>query len=232
MSYVRHMMWFGPYRLLRLMGITPIGNVLNVMSKHGWVPEHMKVLELFGGTGKVHLRHYVDRAESITAWEIDQQSAAALREQHPRVQCEETDTYEAIKAEKRRFDWVISDNPMQEHGGHQEHFDLFPFLPRLAKEKAVLTFSIIPTTNNYYRDLYPGLFNKAHLEARAAFYDVDHPEKLGPEDFRSAFSRHLSQEGRKMDWWHIEARNPLLSYFVCGVEGDNAQNPSSGKASR
>lgn len=217
MSRLRQLLWFGPYRVRRFFGITPIGNVFKLLERRGWALEKMAVLELFGGTGKIHLRHYIERVDSILAWEIDPASAAILQERFPQLECRQVDTYEAIHSESRRFDLIISDNPMREHGGHQEHFDLFPGLTKRAKDNAVLIFSIIPSASSFYRSKFPGILNAEHLKAREEFYGVSNADEIDHEAFYAAFNRHLSDEGYTINWWHIEPRNPLLSYFVCEI---------------
>jgi len=210
-------MWLGKSLSNRLTGRTPIGRVMELIRRHGWQPAEMSVLELFGGTGGIHLDDYVDRVRSVVAWEIDPESIAVLQRRFPRIECHQTDTYAAIHSEQRKFDWIISDNPMRQHGEHFEHFDLFPGVSRLCKDSAVMIFSIIPWASKFYLKRYPGLFSREHLDARAVFYGVGNPEKLSPGDFHAAFERHLKEEGRQITWWHVEPRNPLLSYFICGV---------------
>lgn len=202
---------------LRFLGMRPLQKVIRRIEDQNYRLTAMAALEVFGGRGDSHIRDYASKVESLTIWEINQEACNHLKEAFPKAEVKCVDSYVEVEKCTTYFDLVVFDNPLQEEGGHFEHFDMFPQVANILGDHAVLVLNVLPVLKDRYRETYPRLYHAQHLQARATFYDALNPGLVGPARMHRAYADRLYRTSRRLTWWFIQPRNDLVSYFVCGV---------------
>jgi hypothetical protein len=205
------------HAMFRFLGMRPLQKVIKRIENCNHVLANMVALEVFGGIGDGHLRDYACLVQSLTIWDIGQRACDVLGKRFPPAKVKCVDNYDEADKCSTCFDLVVVDSPMQEEGGHFEHFDLLPRIGNILNANAVLVICVLPVLKDRYRARYPRLYHPKHLQARATFYDVANPLLVGPAEMHRAYADRLCQAGRRLTWWFIQPRNDLVSYFACGV---------------
>lgn len=164
------------------LGLSPMQQALRKLRRMGVEPGELHALEVFGGSGTFHTRDYAGRVASLDVWEIDPRLEGTLRRNLPQAKITITDSYEELKNASKRYGLLVADNPMSLHGGHCEHFDLFPDIFRIIAPRAVLILNVIPEATPRARRRFPYLFNPAQLAERSRFYRTDHPEAISLDE--------------------------------------------------
>ena len=177
------------------LGLSPMQRVLRKLERKGVTLGELHALEVFGGAGTFHARDYARRVAALDVWEIDSRLEAPLRRNLPEAKITITDSYEELKNASKRYGLVVIDNPMSLHGGHCEHFDLFPEIFRLMADRAVLILDVIPAITPRARKRFPYLFNTAQLAERSRFYRTDHPEHIPLEKMIAHYTNLASENG-------------------------------------
>lgn len=203
--------------ILRSLGQTPMLRVMSSLKKRNYDSGKMDFVEVFGGTGDLHLRDYVNAARSINVWEISAETAEQLKKNVPQCSVKIVDSFEEVLHHDHRYDGVVIDNPMSTYGKWCEHFGLFPAVFNLAAQNAVMVLNVIPRVNKKYRTKYPYLFNDKQLESRSLFYSTDRPEEVPFEKMIETYSSHAKSKGYVIDWWFAEPRTYCLYYLVLGI---------------
>jgi hypothetical protein len=206
----------------RRLGLLPIQRVVQGIRRRGVKMEGRHALAAFGGTGDRTDRHYAPLVASLDVWEIEPSFEPALRRNLPRARVKITDSYQEIKHTDDRFDFIILDNPVAVHGGHSEHFDLFPDIFRLVSDDAVLVIHVIPEADDRTRQGYPYIFHRTHLAKRRNFYGTEHPERIPLEQLARHY-RELSERHGFTPEWHFFVRRweqrhripmPVSTYYL------------------
>lgn len=122
----------------------PMHKVLKQMKRRGIDLSTLHALEVFGYTGELHTIYYAPYVSSLEIWEIDPRYEERLKRNLPRAKVRIVDSYEEIKLTPDRYDLVVVDNPMQNHGNHSEHFDLFPHIYRVCLSPTIVVLNTIP----------------------------------------------------------------------------------------
>jgi hypothetical protein len=100
----------------RMLGMSPMQEVLRGLEERGCALSSMDALEVYGASGGLHTRDYAHRVKSLEVWEIDPKHEASLRRNLPNATVHIVDSYDRVKSADRRFDLVVVDNPMARHG--------------------------------------------------------------------------------------------------------------------
>jgi hypothetical protein len=202
---------------LRVLGVQPLQRIIKRLEHQNYRLADMAALEVFGGRGDSHLPDYAIKVRDLTIWEIDQKLCHHLKRVFPLAEVKCVDSYAEVGKCATYFDLVVIDNPLQEEGGHFEHFDLFPRVGDILSDRAALVLNVMPVLRDRYREIYPRLYIAKHLQARATFYDAADPALVSPAEMSRTYADCLYRANRQLTWWFLQPRNDLVSYFVCGV---------------
>lgn len=184
----------------RLLGLSPMRRLLRRLGERGVDVSTLHALELFGGSGTFHTVDYATRVASLEVWEIDPRYEKSLRRHLPSAHIRLVDSFTEIDRIARTFDMVVVDNPMSTWDGHCEHFDLFPSLFRLIRERSIIVLNVIPFLTQTARERYPYLFNREQVFRRAAFYRTTHPEEVSFETMMETYARLARTSGFHIEW--------------------------------
>jgi hypothetical protein len=144
------------HAVFRFLGMRPLQKVIKRIENCNHVLANMVALEVFGGVGDGHLRDYASLVQSLTIWEIDQRACDILAKRFPPAEVKCVDSYDEVAKCSTCFDLVVVDSPMQEEGGHFEHFDLLPRVGNILNANAVLVISVLPVLKDRYAPGIPG----------------------------------------------------------------------------
>lgn len=203
----------GARALRRTLRLSPMCGVLRDIRSRGINVGALDALECFAFTGGMHTRDYASSVRSLELWEIHAGHESALREGFRGSVVRITDTYAEVKRADRRFGFVVVDNSPV-HGGHIEHFDLFPEIFRILEDESVLVLDVIPELNRAVRRQYPEMFSEATLEARRRFFRANDPRHLFQGELVTAYAALAEQAGFRLDWSFFRKRNPIITYLV------------------
>ena len=134
-----------------------------------------------------------------------------------------------IKRETRKYDLVVVDNPAPIYGGHCEHFELFPDLFKVFKDKAIIILNVISSVSKAEKAKEPELFNDFHLEKRRQFYQTTTPLNIEFDFLFKTYERLFYANGFVVDWCFFEKRTSV-HYLVMAIQRDNEIAGALGKA--
>lgn len=197
-----------------MLGISPMGRVMDELSARGFALDHMVALEPFGREGRWHTVDYADRVGSLTVWELDPAMEPGLRRNLPNAERKITDAYREIQQTDGVFDLIVVDAPTLPHGSFCEHFDFFPLLFRVARDPFVLILTVVTTGNKGVQKMFPRFFSAPHLAERRSFYECLDPEHLRVDELEKAYRRRAMEQGWELDWWFMRHRDRVGDYFV------------------
>jgi hypothetical protein len=201
---------------LRAFGWTPMLRVLARMQQQGIDISKRQALEAFARRGDWHTVDYAPKVAHVTAWEIDPGFEKDLRRKLPNGTVKITDSYQEMQTTDKKFDFIVLDAPLVPHGGHVEHFDLFPAVFRFIPDSAVLIINLVPYVDTKWS--YPLPFTEMHLKRRAEFYQTDHPENLSFDEMMETYKRQLKDNGFALEWYTIEKRMPCIYYAAMKIK--------------
>jgi hypothetical protein len=199
------------------LGLLPMQRVVKGLKRRGVDLSSRHGLDVYGGTGFRTTRHYAPLLRSLEVWEINSDFEAALRRNLPGAHIKITDSYEELKRTDRRYGYIVLDNPLETHGGHTEHFDMFPGIFRAMDDDCVLVIHVFPEAdprtldNPDYKGL--GLFDEEHLARRRSFYETDHPEKVTLEELATHYRGLLEKNEFTLER-HFYVRRWELRHFI------------------
>jgi hypothetical protein len=168
----------------------------------------VSVLELFARGGDWHVIEYSSQVGKLELWEIDPSYAPTLRRRFSGATVRTVDSYKALRSNPQPFDVVISDNPITEHGGHYEHFDLFPAVFAWLKNSSFLIITVAPVVDQRAHDAFPNAFGSAHLAARKAFYGCERPDRIPMEQMIQFYRAICGEAGWTVRDVAVEKRLP------------------------
>ncbi len=198
------------------LGHSPMQRLLRMLQRRGIELSDLHALEVFGGTGAFHTCDYAQHVADIDIWELDARLEPSLRRHLPEAKITITDSYEELKNASKRYDLVVVDNPMSLHGGHCEHFDLFPHIFRVIADRGILILDVIPTAPPRARHRFPYLFNAEQLARRSRFYRTDHPENVPIAEMVRVYHELASEQGFAIDW-ALHQRRHFVYYLAMGM---------------
>lgn len=200
----------------RTLRLSPMHAVLRGLRKRGTDPGTCSAVECFAYTGGMHTLDYAPSVKELELWEINPAHHAVLTRRFPQAVVRTVDTYEEVRRTTRTFDLIVVDNSPY-HGGHVEHFDMFPSIFRMVPASAVLILDVLPEMNATVRTKYPEVFRPEALEARRQFYGVEDPAVIPPATIARAYATRAASEGFRVDWHFFRKRNPILTYLVMKI---------------
>lgn len=199
------------------LGLLPMQGVVKGLKRRGVDLSSRHGLDVYGGTGFRTTRHYAPLLRSLEVWEINPNFEAELRRNLPSARIKITDSYEELKRTDRKYGYIVLDSPLEIHGGHAEHFDVFPDIFRVMDDDSVLVIHVFPEAdprtldNPDYKGL--GLFDEEHLARRRSFYGTDHPERMTLEQLATHY-RGLLEKNEFTPEWHFYVRRWELRHFI------------------
>ena len=161
----------------RTLGLSPMQSVMRELTRRGVRVADLRALECFAFDGHMHTIDYAPLVGALEVWEINPIHETVLRRTFPAAVVHITDTYRQVEKCTDRFSLIVVDNSPV-HGGHTEHFDLFPQIFRLAADECYLVLDIIPELNASVRSAYPEMLRESASRARKAFYGADDSEHM------------------------------------------------------
>jgi hypothetical protein len=141
-----------------------------------------------------------------------------LRRNLPRAKICTADAYSAAKSASKRYGLIVVDNPVATHGGHIEHFDLFPHIFGLAEPGAVIILNVIPSITPAAIARFPDLADPARETARQTFYHADTPRNISLEHMVRAYRMLAEAEGLRIVWWECTRRH-VVHYLALHLAG-------------
>lgn len=163
-------------------------------------------LELFARAGDFHTLDYARKVKTVELWEIDPQYEPLLRSRFPRSRVRIVDTYEQIAKCQDKFDLVVSDNPTSFHGPHCDHFDLFPHIFNVLKDRACVVLTVLTEVPADVQARYPHICDEKHLAARKAFYGVEDAKRITPDQMIATYKRLFAANGFTVETAFFEPR--------------------------
>ena len=171
------------------------------------------VLEMFAGNGMRTTTQYDDMVGHLTLWEINPAHKKELEESFEDAEVVITDSYEAIKKVKARFDIVLMDNPIVAMK-NIENFGLFPFVFKALKPHGFLIFNAVSNINLYGAYNHMERTNRKKVDkARMEFFN--HAKtKIPQHKITDKFHALAKKAGFEVISTHWERRNPAVSWFM------------------
>lgn len=152
--------------------------------------DRLCALEMFGYTGIYQTVCYGYIVKSLEIWEIEPKYIPILTRRFPSATVLQADAYREVAATDHKFGLVMIDNPIGEHQGHYEHFDLFPAIFGLFDNTGFLVLNVVPKPKER--------LTPAHLEARARFYGAGDPADIPLPDIEAAYRAKALEAGWKV----------------------------------
>jgi hypothetical protein len=187
-------------------------DVLNYVKRKKLLDRPINALEVFGRDGQWVTRDYANAVDSLEIWELNPEFEKDLKNNFPQATIKITDSYKEMKITPNKFDFVVVDNPMGIYGQYCEHFQLFPDIYRILKERAVLILDVIPNMDEESKHAYPTLFNEAHLEYRRVFYKTNHPKDIPMNEMITIYRRMSEENGFEIIDYYYKKRS--FVYFL------------------
>lgn len=187
----------------------PIQRVFEELAAHGCDVSFAEALEVFGRKGDWQTQYYSNLVSSLEVWEIDPELQEELKYNLPKAKIKITDSYEEIKTANSKYDIIVIDNPQSvfgENDKHCEHFDLFPDVFLIARDKCLIILNV----NFEPYDLHDGL---VWWERRKKFYKTDFPQKLSAGFIVKHYNNLCKANRFHTDWAFFTKRNTHISYL-------------------
>jgi hypothetical protein len=166
-------------------------------------------LEFFAREGDWQTKSYASKVRELHAWEIDPAYELKLKENLPNAFIRIGDSYKISqeKCYKKRFDFIVFDNPQNIFGDYCEHFEALLLVKKLLGSEGVVIFNVNLAPFDY--DKYP-LWKKR----RSNFYARD-ASKLDSFFLLNFYKAFFESEKFEIQLKFEEKRNnDYLSYRV------------------
>ena len=200
----------------RRFGATRIQQLLRRCQSQGLDLPTAQALEVFGQSGLLHTRDYVNMVGKLEVWEIDPDLETPLRTNLPKATIVITDSFASVASERRTWDLIIVDNPFSTYAEHCEHFGLFPAIWERLAAPGFLIVNVIPRADEQSRRAYPYLMNPEQLAARSAFYATNEPADIDIETMLRTYRASAESSGRSVVWHTVISRGSM-SYLALKV---------------
>jgi len=191
--------------------------VCGELERRGFELSRARALEFFAREGDWQATAYADRVASLEAWEVDPSREAGLKANLPHATVRIVDSIAfARRAEnRRRFDFVVLDNPQGCFGPdacYCEHFEALEACLEVVSDRAVLVFDV--NRAPFDLDRFP-----AWRARRAEYYGVADAGRLDSGALLEFYRALFERRGFAPAFGFEIARNPeYLSYLVYLVE--------------
>ncbi len=160
----------------------------------------LRALDMFARDGMLTVKRYYKDVKSVDCWELNPEHKEALKQYNPR-EIVIGDSYETVKMCTRSYGMIVVDTPQGIYGGgHVEHFDMIPLLPRIMNDRCIVVLYVNKrpydklASGHYGRDEYPEYDYKAWMRAREDFYSYQGYRRfVGPTDEVSALNTYQNK---------------------------------------
>jgi hypothetical protein len=202
----------------------PLKRIFSQIAKHQSISK-LSVLELFARTGEWHTIEYSTRVKNLELWEIDASLESILAKRFPKATICIGDTYDNLLSSPKKFDVLISDNPISRHGTHHEHFDLFPSVFEWLADNSFLIVNIIPIVDEEARRVYPSAFDYDHMQDRQTFYGSADSQRIPISDVISRYRSLCEAAGWEVLETAVEPRNAVMNYLLLVLRNERGRRP-------
>src|SRR3989344_5084914 len=217
--WVKFLILFIPRRLkLRAMG-----SVLKKLEKKGIELNKLDALEVFAKNGEWHTMDYAPFVRRVEAWEINELCRVPLKRNIPDVFVKITDSIKEIKRTKKKFNFIVLDNPAGiygEKGEYCEHFNIFPNIFRTIEKEAVIIVNVFPRLDKSVFTKFPYLkdiVTEDHLRRKGLFYKTDNPNNVSFNKIVDVYKNIIESKGFELEWHFLKKRN-VVYYLVLKVK--------------
>lgn len=201
-----------------ILKLDPIAKVFKFIYKQ--IGGGYDVLELFGGTGKLNTVYYQNYTplKTLTVFEILNENYLELKKNCPKAIIKNVDTFKEIENCQEKFDIIISDNTPTIFGNYCEHFEIFPKIFAVSKEKFAAVLNVVldeDEISDKFKSRYPALFSHEHCNRRKNFYNTDTPGKLSIDSAIKTYSSIGKSRGYILKDYVLVKRGHLtFVYFL------------------
>jgi hypothetical protein len=199
------------------LGVLPAQRVVKGLKRRSVDLRTRNGLDVYGGTGFRTTKHYAPLLRSLEVWEINPNFEPELRRNLPNACVKIVDSYEEINRAHGKYSFIHVDSPVSTHGGHVEHFDLFPHIFRLMDDDSVLVIHVIsqadPRTSAHPD--YTDLLDEARVARRSSFYETEQSDNIPLEQLAAHYRRLMEKNGLTLEWhfftrrWELRRLLPL-----------------------
>jgi hypothetical protein len=184
---------------------------------------------MFGGDGTRHTLDYYNFVRALEAWEVDVDSAIALKRNLPAAAVLNVNSFAQITVTNRTFDLIVADSPTSCFGPDQcfcEHFDFVDAkLFRLLRPSTILILNLLP-------DVLDGVHTRRvelaqpHLARRSRFYGSDRPGQLSIDEMVATYRKIFRDNGFELEWYFHQLRTlrSQVHYLVLKVRRELSGN--------
>jgi hypothetical protein len=134
-------------QLRRALRLSLMHFVFRRLRRLGLRPEIFQTLETFGGTGVNHTPDIYATVAQLDIWDVNPGRRPMLQQKFPRANITIGDSYVAVRQVAKRYDLVVLDAG-ERMGDRYEHFEMFPYIFRALKPRAVLILNETPRIND------------------------------------------------------------------------------------
>ncbi len=195
---------------------SPMKRIFNVIFKTV-NPKSVSVLECFARGADWHTIAYAPHIGQLELWEIDSAFEHDLRSRFPDATTHIVDSYKRLAGvPTKKFTVVVVDNPVGAHGGHQEHFDVFPSVLAWLEDPSFLILNIVPAIDAKARANFPFAFDEHHLQARRVFYRTETPHCISVGHMIEIYRVKCSEAGWVVRETSVESRG-TVKYLLLGL---------------
>jgi len=194
-TYLRRKIFF----LRRIFGLLPYQKIFRRLDND--IPDlyTWNALDIFAGDGEqssLDMKKYIS---DIELWENNPEHELSLKNKFPNSIVKIVDSYSEIDNVKEKYNIVLVDNWPRILSGYCEHFDLFPKVVNIMKNRSVLIILTMPKINN------AKLFSKEHLKLRKFFYNTDNAIEIPMVHMVKAYERFINENNFKLiDWFCVD----------------------------
>lgn len=194
-TYLRRKIFF----IRRKFGLLPYQKIFRRLDRD--IPDlyTWNALDIFAGDGEqssLDMKKYIN---DIELWENNPKCELSLKNKFPNSIVKIVDSYSEIDKVKKKFNIVLVDNWPRILSEHCEHFDLFPKILKIMKNKGVLIILTMPEINNVK------LFSKKHLLLRNVFYNTDNSIEIPMDQLVKVYEKFANENKFKViDWFYID----------------------------
>ena len=194
--------------------LTPFEIIMEELEKREEKINEYKVLDMFGGTGFYQTQYYYDKVKEIEIWEYDEKNINILREKFVEARVFQGDSYEKIKKCKEKFDMIVVDNFIEMFDKHCEHFDIFPDIFKVLKEKSILVLNVVPEASKEILEKRKNLFKENQLIERKKFYESEIGNNIPISKMIKKYSEIAKENGFYIKWAFAVQRSFLFNLVI------------------
>lgn len=196
MSNLAQQLVLAAKQIRRALRLSPMHLILKQLRQQGFRPEAFQTLEAFGGTGVSHTPDIYGTVAELDIWDVSPARQSLLRQKFPRAKTMVVDSYLAMQQVAKTYDLVVLDSG-ERMGGRYEHFEMFPYVYRALKPRAVLILNETPVI----KDTDP-----ERLRQRREFYQVNDAANVSWDQVRDTYRRLSAQNSYQLEHIFFERR--------------------------